>query len=350
MPENFIQPVTDRQMCFKCHKTVTGKKKLSKCSKCHAITYCGVECQKADWPRHAWNCVPVMVTEFEGKGRGVVAAKDIKMGEFIFLDKSAVTSPIRSSDNEIPHIIEQMSDEDVDSVMRQVDTLPSEANLLFYKLEDFQGKWAKELRIFVGNASVNHKLKDLRLFLNGVLINHSCAPNAYEDETGDGSIEVRAIKDISKGEEITIFYRSRDCFSYKEFGCNAKERMTVIKDDFGFDCKCCVCIGDVPDQEDIIKELLELHENLDWEAANESEEGLSDYVQAIDKIVDLNLGLYIGSFYDKVRALALGLGAAYRLQDADRMEKAMNQLKKIAEETKLKTIKEDQEQMMRKYY
>ena len=221
---------------------------------------------------------------------------------------------------------------------------------MFCKLEDFQGEWAKELKIFARNAMINHKFKEFRLFLNGVLINHSCAPNAYEDKTEDGSIEVRAIKDISKGEEITIFYRSRDCFSYKEFGCNAKERMTVIKDDFGFDCKCCVCIGDVPDQEDIIKELLELHENLDWEAANESEEGLSDYVQAIDKIVDLNLGLYIGSFYDKVRALALGLGAAYRLQDADRMEKAMNQLKKIAEETKLKNIKEDQEQMMRKYY
>ena len=88
MPENFIQPVTDRQVCFKCHKTVTGKKKLSKCSSCHAITYCGAECQKVDWERHRCNCVPVMVTEFEGKGRGVVAARDIKMGEFIFLKSS----------------------------------------------------------------------------------------------------------------------------------------------------------------------------------------------------------------------------------------------------------------------
>ena len=179
MPENFIQPVTDRQVCFKCNKTVSGKKKLSKCSRCHAITYCGVEYQKSDWPRHAWNCVPVMVTKFEGKGRGVVAARDIKMGEFIFLDKPAVTSPIRSSDNDIILIIEQMSDGDVDSVKRQVDNLPSEAKLLFYKLEEFQGEWAKELKIFAGNASVIHKLKEMRLFLNGVLINHSCAPNAY---------------------------------------------------------------------------------------------------------------------------------------------------------------------------
>ena len=243
MPENFIQPVTDRQVCFKCHKTatVTGKKKLSTCSSCHAITYCGKECQKADWPRHGWNCVPVMVKEFEGKGRGVVAARDIKMGEFIFLDKSAVTSPIRSSDNEIPHIIEQMSDEDVDSVMRQVDNLPSEAKHLFYKLEEVQGEWAKELKIFARNAMLNHTFNEYRLFLNGVLINHSCAPNAISETLDDGSMEFRAIKDISKGEEITNFYWCFDDFSYKNFGCNVKERMKVIKDRFGFECKYCVC-------------------------------------------------------------------------------------------------------------
>ena len=97
MPENFIQPVTDRQVCFKCHKTVTGKKKLSKCSRCNAITYCGARCQKKDWHRHRWNCIPVMVTEFEGKSRGVVAARDTKMGEFIFLDKPAIKLPMRSS-------------------------------------------------------------------------------------------------------------------------------------------------------------------------------------------------------------------------------------------------------------
>ena len=73
MPEYYIQPVTNRQECYTCHKVVTGKRKLSKCAKCHAITYCSGECQKKDWPRHGWNCVPVMVTEIPGKGRGLVA-------------------------------------------------------------------------------------------------------------------------------------------------------------------------------------------------------------------------------------------------------------------------------------
>ena len=62
MPEFYLEPLTDRHTCFKCEKTV--KKKVLKCNRCHAITYCGVECQIADWDRHGWNCVPAMVTGF----------------------------------------------------------------------------------------------------------------------------------------------------------------------------------------------------------------------------------------------------------------------------------------------
>ena len=137
MPECYIRmSLTDRQVCFKCHKSVTGKRKLSKCSKCHTITYCGRECQVADWPRHAWNCIPVMVTEIPGKGRGLVAARDIKMGEFIFLDKPAVKlpdqSPIRTFESPDPGL----SEEDINSIMKQVNNLSSEAKLQFYKLEE----------------------------------------------------------------------------------------------------------------------------------------------------------------------------------------------------------------------
>ena len=87
MPEYYIQPVTNRQECYTCHKVVIGKIKLSKCKRCHAISR---ECQVKDWDRHKWNCVPVMVTEFEGKGRGLVAAKDIKRVELIFIDKPLI--------------------------------------------------------------------------------------------------------------------------------------------------------------------------------------------------------------------------------------------------------------------
>ena len=204
------------------------------------------------------------------------------------------------------------------------------------------------MKIFAENANLNHKVNECMLFLNGVLLNHSCAPNTLNDTIEDGSIEVRAIKDISKGEEISIFYHSSDGFSYKKFGCNVKERMKVIKDRFGFDCKYCVCVRDLPDQEDIIKELLGL--KLDREAANQSEEGLTIFLQDIDRLVDLNLRLYIGSVYDKIRALKMMAWTAFKIKDADLLERATKQMKKIAEETELKNVMMLYEEMMRNYY
>ena len=88
MPEFYVEALKDHRTCFKCKRT--GKKSLLTCFNCHAITYCGVECQKADWDRHNWNCVPLMVKEFPGKGRGIVAATDIKMGDRIFKDQPVI--------------------------------------------------------------------------------------------------------------------------------------------------------------------------------------------------------------------------------------------------------------------
>ena len=100
----------------------------------------------ADWPRHAWNCVPVMVTEIPGKGRGLVAARDIKMGELIFKDKPSVK------------LIDQpfgLTELDMSSLMRQIETLPSEAKLQYYNLEV-----PKDERI-------NRNLRILMYFANG---------------------------------------------------------------------------------------------------------------------------------------------------------------------------------------
>ena len=121
---------------------------------------------------------------------------------------------------------------------------------------------AKVFKTFTGTMGKGNEKASV-LNLNIALVNHSCAPNAHCDnleqeggeETEDLSVELRAIKNIRKGEEITVCY-SR---AVHKFGSIPRKRKTAIKADLGFDCKCPVCLGHVPLQEKTLKKLIELH-------------------------------------------------------------------------------------------
>mgnify|MGYP002054960710 CR=1 FL=1 len=118
-----------------------------------------------------------------------------------------------------------------------------------------------EMKIFQSNRIERFKIDVQRncgdLFLVLSLINHSCAPNVDEcylpeesedQETVEG-FELRAVRDISKGEEMTIFYLSGATSMF----LNQHGRQIYLKEQFGFNCKCGVCCGDV-DHQDSIKE------------------------------------------------------------------------------------------------
>ena len=96
--------------------------------------------------------------------------------------------------------------------------------------------------------------------------------------------ETRAIKDISKGEEITV--------------CNIEEikmlgNVRRMKPDqrMAFVCKCDVCSGKIPGQEDIIQELLKLRSCRSLHS-NQYQKKPSNWrrdAKTADKIVDLTL-------------------------------------------------------------
>ena len=348
MPESYIEPMTDRQSCFKCNKTVTGKNKLSKCSRCHAITYCGQECQRADWPRHGWNCVPVMVTEIQGKGRGLVAARDIKMGELIFKDKPSVKLIVRPFG---------LTGSDVSSLMKQIETLPSEAKLQYYNLEvpkdERINRKLRNLMFCVNGNEREYKAFEIfisscrdfkgyeSLFLNLSLVNHSCAPNAVEGVlkpvNGLGTfekplaIELRAMKDISRGDEITTC----SVENIKRFGYQSKNRKAGFKNEYGFDCKCDVCSGKVSAQEDTMKSLLELCDSLVPLAQSKSGWHWPQLASIRSKIVDLTLQLHIGKMDDKIGALDWLAKNAQLARDEKLLKKAMATWKQMAEDVKL---------------
>ncbi|KAI0367430.1 hypothetical protein BV20DRAFT_1000672 [Pilatotrama ljubarskyi] len=53
--------------CARCERdeSATNQDALKRCSKCKLTRYCGVECQKNDWPRHKVACGMVCSVNFE---------------------------------------------------------------------------------------------------------------------------------------------------------------------------------------------------------------------------------------------------------------------------------------------
>ena len=208
MPET----LKDKKKCFKCNTVYDKKLKKRKVCQCHAITYCGRECQLADRSRHEENCVPVMVKEYEGKGLGLVAAKDIKMGELILINKAVVSS--------------------------------------------------KDINGFGLDSEVERMLLNQRILKDISLLNHSCAPNAEmglldkkRNKELEKRFEVRAIKNIFKEDEVTIYYPT-----HLPFPLHAVIR-ALIRKNYGFVCRCVVCSGQVPNQADIVEKICEIVKN-----------------------------------------------------------------------------------------
>ena len=343
MPEYYIQPVTNRQECYTCHKVVTGKKKFSKCSKCHAITYCSRECQKKDWRRHGWNCVPVMVTEIPGRGRGLIAAKDIKKGELIFIDK-----PLIEVDK-----TKFLADTAAESflILKKIENLPSEAKLQFYRLKGSDNKSYEDLKssqgelmgpvdVFLRNAAV--KNLSFYLYLNIALLNHSCAPNADsghllemdDAEKPYNRKEIRAIKDISKGEEITRSYLEEvhHLFSSRQ------DRKMFIKEKFTFNCNCDVCCGLNMDQENMAIELFLVFRTL---ALTPYRKGLTEWAKdakKLGRIVDMMQNFQLGNLRCKVMIITTLVKIAYLARDQDLVNKGLEIMKRLYEDIKLEEI------------
>ena len=80
------------------------------------------------------------------------------------------------------------------------------------------------------------------LSLKLALVNHSCVPNVtqgFRRSEDAFNVEVKAIQDILRGEEVTVSYLDEEFIS--EFGLNRENRREKLKSSLGFDCNCSFC-------------------------------------------------------------------------------------------------------------
>ena len=193
---------------------------------------------------------------------------------------------------------------------------------------------------------INQKiLKDISI------LNHSCAPNAAvglldlegnEAKESERRFELRAVKDISKDDEVTIFYPTQNRLPW--FHVNMRK---TIQEDFGFDCKCPVCSGKITNQDDIMLMILDLNNGLEYKQS-EDEVTLLDWTRlayAFEAIVEAAKSLYMGREEAKMKYYEILFKAGLEIKNQDLLDKALDGIKEFTEKTGLEVLKEMEMEM-----
>ena len=332
MPEIYRDLLT----CVVCHR---GGDSIKQCSKCFSVAYCGRECQVGDWARHKRLCVPVMVKDFGEKGRGLVASKNFQVKDIIFKDTS-VASIIFADEsyNSDCAIVAKYGKE----VYAQISKLSDADQKTFFELSGspiidgisshgiIPEKYKRAYSIHRNNKIASGE-KEEQLYLKFSMLNHSCDPNTITNspDFSGKSMEVRAIKEIQVGEEVTTSYIDALTATLRE----KKEKEVLLKN-WSFQCKCDICLQ--PETDRIKKLRIEwregmLKEKTMFDAMNNSKEQskfliLQKFANSLNQCVDfiIKVDNPFLSFYSKnVYCYLLGAGLTAGRLDLQRKGKSL---------------------------
>ena len=168
------------------------------------------------------------IEDVPGKGKGLIATKDISKGTRIISEKPAITvgGRIASMEQLEAAICQQVSSLSTD----QIRDFCSMDNV--YPYTDFKERWRG---IFQTNAlPTGSNLDAGGVFFQACRINHACNSNStnfWNDRLS--KLTIQAIRDIGKGEEITI--------SYLRSHRDRQMRREELQKNFKFTCLCELC-------------------------------------------------------------------------------------------------------------
>ena len=163
---------------------------------------------------------PYIVKKSPGKGQGVFAARDVRKGERVLVDKPffVVTRPY-----------------DKLKVLLQFERMPlprRKQYMQFYCPDRFDNPYMTDvMRIFEANCfNIGEKAA---LFLTATRFNHSCLPNMYYSWSEQrNEIVFHSVIDVPDGEEMTI------CYGWPFLAC--LERHSQLRF-YNFWCRCPAC-------------------------------------------------------------------------------------------------------------
>lgn len=168
-----------------------------------------------------------IVEDVPGKGKGLVATRDIPKGTKIIAEKPIVTveqsvASIQQLEDHIHQQVSSLKKDQVQGFMSMTDAFPH------------SNSEKTPFGICRTNALPMPERDAVGIFPQACRINHACDPNAqnyWNDYSGQ--LTIHAIKDIQRGEEVTICYLQS--FS------NRRTRQAELQRGFDFTCSCSLC-------------------------------------------------------------------------------------------------------------
>ncbi|KAI1419748.1 hypothetical protein F5Y12DRAFT_720345 [Xylaria sp. FL1777] len=181
-----------------------------------------------------------------GKGKGLVATDKISKGTRILSEEPIITIASNGMTSERLQI----------SIYQQVASLSEHqqrAFLSMHNIHPYDDAAARYLGIFKTNSLPAEAVGEKRaIFLEACRINHACDNNAQKSWNDNIKRHtVHALRDIDKGEEITITYIG----PLK----NREARQKVLQESFGFTCMCRLCSLPPDQSQESDRRLEEIH-------------------------------------------------------------------------------------------
>ncbi|KID61546.1 SET domain-containing protein 5, partial [Metarhizium hybridum] len=167
------------------------------------------------------------IQDVPGKGKGLVATQAIPKGTRILSEKPIIT---------VPEHMTMSSEQLATLISKQVDALSKNHQQEFLALRNihtFNDVGQKYLGIIRTNGLPANDGEG-GIFLQACRINHACDNNAQKNWNENIKRHtVHALRDIEKGEEITIYYMGADR--------DRETRIRKLQEQFKFICSCGLC-------------------------------------------------------------------------------------------------------------
>ncbi|KAK4247323.1 hypothetical protein C7999DRAFT_32301 [Corynascus novoguineensis] len=167
-----------------------------------------------------------IIQEVHGKGLGLVSTIKIPKGTRILSERPLLRVPRSTNSKELLGVY----------LSKEILALSDDQRQAFFALYNtFEDETSQELGIVRTNAlPLGSNASMGGIFLDASRINHSCIQNAQNTWNEDlQRLTIHAIRDINKGEEITIMYlqdRADRC-----------TRQLALQKNFRFTCSCPLC-------------------------------------------------------------------------------------------------------------